>query len=348
MAPAAAHEGRGIGFLLPGQGSQHQRMACGLYGWDEVFTGTMDTLFAALGADGDALRDDWLAQEPRVPVDHVIRAQPLLFAVDFAIAAMVRGWGAAPVALLGHSAGELAAGALAGVIEPADAMRLMWDRARRLALLPPGGMLAIAATTAELAPFLGGDVVVAAVNGPRQTMIAGPAGPLAETTVRLRAAGHTCVEVKATTAFHSPAVRPAVSTEIYESISLKAPAPGLWSAYTAAPLTGELAVSPAFWAGHPVEPVLFGPALEALLTAGDLLLVETGPGQGLSLLARRHPRVRAGHSAVVPLLPVRHQGPEEDRRHVLAAVARLRDHGPTLTAPPAPDEVAADLGGESA
>lgn len=344
----AAHDGPGtgqrrrIGLLLPGQGSQHQRMACGLYGWDEVFTATMDTLFAALGPDGAAVRADWLADEPQVPVDHVVRAQPLLFAVDFAMAEMVRSWGITPVAYLGHSAGELAAGALAGVVDPGDAMRLMWDRAGRLALLPPGGMLAIAASAAELAPWLHGDVVVAAVNGPRQTMIAGSAGPLAETLRQLRDAEYTCVEVRATTAFHSPAVRPAVSTDIYEGVALRPPAAGLWSAYTVAPLTDELAVSPEFWASHPVEPVLFGPALDALLDTEDLLLLEAGPGQGLSSLARRHPRVRGGHSAVLPLLPARQRGPEEDRRQVVAAMDQLRDHGWKITVPSAHPEPAAD------
>ncbi|WP_303659609.1 acyltransferase domain-containing protein [Streptantibioticus silvisoli] len=338
---------RRIGFLLPGQGAQHQRMAAGLYGWDDVFTTTMDTLFAALGTDGGTLRADWLSDDPAVPPDHVTRAQPLLYAVDYAIGATLRAWGAPPAVLLGHSAGELAAGALAGVFDPADAMRLMWDRARRIAALPPGGMLAVAATVEELTPWLHGDVVIAAVNGPRQTMLAGPAAPLAEALPRIREAGLTAVPVKATTAFHSPALRPAISTEPYQGVTLRPPAVALWSAFAAAPLTVDLALSPRFWAGHPVEPVLFGPALDALLTGEDLLLIETGPGQGLTSLARRHPRVRAGHSAVVPLLPARPLGPRHDRRHLLAAVDRLRDQGWKLNPPPAPHDEATDPSGET-
>jgi acyl transferase domain-containing protein len=345
QAPPGA---RRIGFLLPGQGSQQERMAAGLYEWDEVFTETMDTLFAALGPEGRALRADWLSERPKVPVDHVTRAQPLLFAVDYAIGAMLRARGVRDAALLGHSAGELAAGALAGVIAPGDAMRLMWDRARRLATMPPGGMLAVAATTAELEPFLAGDVVVAAVNGPRQTMIAGPAAPLAQVARRLRDGGWTCVPVRATTAFHSPMLRPAVSTEALRGVRLNAPRPGLWSAYTAARLTEPLAVSPRFWVSHPVEPVLFGPALDALLAAGDLLLVEAGPGQGLSALARRHPRVRTGASAVVPLLPARAGGPEQDRRHVADALERLSGYGDPLGTPPAEPVAAADPRGGTA
>ncbi|MGY1497626.1 acyltransferase domain-containing protein [Streptomyces sp. QTS52] len=319
--------GRPVAFLLPGQGSQHIRMAAGLHDWEPGFTEALDALFAALGADGRRLRDDWLAPRPGVDLDHVTRSQPLLFAIDYALAEMVRRWGAAPVALLGHSAGELAAGALAGVFTPEDAMGLMWDRARRLATLPPGGMLAVAASAAELRPYLYGDVVVGAVNAPRQTMLAGPAPQLADVTEKLRAAGLTCREVRATTAFHSPAVRSACGTEAYAGVRLQAPGTALWSAYAAARLTDAQATDPAFWANHPADPVLFWAALDDLLATGPLLLVETGPGQLLSGLARRHRRVRTGESAAVALLPAVPKGPDEDRRQLARAADLIRAEG---------------------
>ncbi len=334
----AAGSARPIAFLLPGQGSQHPQMAAGLYAWEPGFTEAIDTVFAALGADGTRLRDDWLAEEPGVPIDHVTRAQPLLFALDYALGAMVRGWGAQPVALLGHSAGELAAGALAGVLRPQDAAQVMWDRAHRLAAMPPGGMLVVAASVEELQPYLAGDgngggdgdVVVGAVNAPRQTMLAGPVEPLARTTAELRAAGYTCIAVRATTAFHSPALRPACGIEAYAGVKLAPPAVPIRSAYTTGLLTAETATDPWFWAAHPVEPVLFWPALDGLLADGGLFLVETGPGQGLSALARRHRCVRTGQSAVFPLLPALPKGPEEDRRQLLRAVEALRAEGHAL------------------
>lgn len=328
--------GRPVAFLLPGQGSQHIRMAAGLYGWEPGFTEALDGLFAALGTDGRRLRDDWLSSEPRVDLDHVTRSQPLLFAVDYALAHMVRGWGGVPAALLGHSAGELAAGALAGVFRPEDAMGLMWDRAHRLAALPPGGMLAVAASQADLEPYLRGDVVVGALNAPRQTMLAGPSQELADTAAKLRAAGYTCREVRATTAFHSPAVRSACSTEAYAGLRLKAPEVPLWSACTAGRLCDERAVDPGFWAVHPAEAVLFWPALDDLLATGGLLLVETGPGQMLSGLARRHRRVRTGESAVVALLPALPKGDDEDRAQLQRAADLIRANGRIAFPSPTP------------
>ena len=78
--------------------------------------------------------------------------------------------------------------------------------------------------------------------------------------------------------------------------------------WTARLVTPAEAVDPAFWAGQLTSPVLFWPALEALLGGGPRLLVETGPGQTLSLLARRHPQVRRGVSAVRPALSAGREG----------------------------------------
>jgi [acyl-carrier-protein] S-malonyltransferase len=322
---------RPLALLLPGQGSQHPHMAAGLYERDAVFTAAMDEVFDELGADGSRMRDDWLAETPRVPPDHVTRSQPLLFAVDHALARAAESRGVRPRALLGHSVGELAGGVLAGIFELRDAAWIIWDRAQRLALEPPGGMLAVAAAPGEVAAYLAPGVGIGAVNAPRQIMLAGPVEPLARTEKALRAAEFACREVRAGVAFHSPSLSGAVSTEVFTGIKLGAPRIELWSAYSAAPLTAELARSPEFWAGHPVEPVLFGPALDGLLGSADYLLVEAGPGQGLSALARRHPRVRGGGSGVVSLLPAAPRGPEADLASVRTAFEALRRDGYQIT-----------------
>lgn len=315
-----------IAFLLPGQGSQHARMAVGLYRHEPVFTLAMDSVFAALGKDGDLLRADWLADQPIVPLDDVTRSQPLLFAVDYALGRTVMSWGVQPDALLGHSVGEVAAGALAGVFSVADAAGFLWERVLQLAATPPGGMLAVAASAAELEPFLTPDVVIAAVNAPRQTLLAGPDRCLANSADALRASGIRCRRVSSRTAFHSPLVAAAASEAeaALRAITLRPPELPILSGYTAALMTAAEATDPRFWAGQPAAPVLFWPALDALLSLGDYLLVETGPGQGLSSLARRHAAVLGGDSAAIAMLPA---GPGEeraDRAAAKSAADRLR------------------------
>ena len=304
--------------LLPGQGSQHPGMCAGLYGTDPVFTAVLDEYFGLLGAVGSRLRDTWLTGRGPVPLDDASVAQPLLFGLDYAIGRALWEHGVRPVAYLGHSVGELAAAALAGVFDPPAAARFMLARCAALEALPPGGMLAVGVAPEALADFVDpwhrpDGVVVGACNAPRQTVLCGPQARLAEVAGRLREAGIGARAVPALQPFHSPAaVAPAEA--LARAVTGEALRPAerrVQSTVTARALTAAEAVDPGFWARNVARTVQFWPALDALL--GDesfadeslacgpaLSLVEAGPGQGLSMLARRHPQVRRGRASVVP------------------------------------------------
>ncbi|WP_182897874.1 acyltransferase domain-containing protein [Microbispora sp. H10830] len=314
-----------VALLLPGQGSQQALMAAGLYGHEEVFTEAMDEVFAAFEDQGPRLRDDWLAARPQVSIDHMTRSQPLLFAVDYALGRLAGSW-ERPAALLGHSIGEMAAAVLGGVFDLADAVRLLRERVRSLSGAVPGGMLVVAASVREVEPFLRSDVVVGAINAPRQTVLAGAEAPLLAVEEALRDNAFTCRRVPATCPFHSPllAFSVAGAERAFAAVPARPPSIPVYSGYTAAVLTAEQVAAPAFWASHPVAPVLFRPALDALLASGDFLLVEAGPGQGLASLARRHPAVRPGGSEVVAMSPARAGDPRADRDVVRAAMRRIR------------------------
>ncbi|MDB1089580.1 acyltransferase domain-containing protein [Streptomyces sp. ACA25] len=320
---------RPVGLLFPGQGSQHIRMAAGLYRSDPTFTFTMDRVLALMGEEGPAIRADWLSEDPLISIDDVRRAQPLLFAVDYALGRMILSWGIRPTALLGHSAGELVAATLAGVVRLSDAVLMMRERVRAAVAVPAGGMLAVAAGEDRVRPHLTGDVVIAAVNANAQVMLAGTTGPLEVTAGALRSAGLTVVRVPATSPFHSPAMEPAAEAiqPAYEQVRLRPPTVPLYSGYTGGPMRDEDACSARFWARQVTDPVYFAPALDNLLAAEDMLLIEAGPRQTLTAFARRHPAVRLRASAAVPLLPARPGSPEGDRRSVLAAAEELREQG---------------------
>lgn len=319
---------RSVALLFPGQGAQQDGMGVGLYRWEPSFADDVDEVLRLFGAHGRDIAEDWRSPRPVVELDDVRRAQPLLFALDWALGRLVCRWGVRPAALLGHSVGEVAAAALAGVFGVADAVATMRDRIDRLTGLAAGGMLAVAATPDDVRPFLdeaGGAVVMGAMNAPRQLMLAGLDGPLGEVERALRGAGHGCRRARATTAFHSPAIADALagSRDTLADLSLHPPAIPLYSGYTGGLLAADTATDVAFWADQPAQPVLFGPALDQLLADGDRLLVEAGPAQSLSAIARRHPKVRAGGSDVVSLLPALPGDAGQDRRAVLSVAAAL-------------------------
>ncbi|MGH3939784.1 MAG: acyltransferase domain-containing protein [Pseudonocardiaceae bacterium] len=331
--PATAARPRRVALLLPGQGAQRPRMATDLYRTEPVFTAIIDEVFEAMGAEGARVCADWLAERPEIPIDHVTRAQPLLFAVDYALGRLVLSWGVRPAALLGHSMGELVAATLAGVFSLSDAVLLVSDRVRRAAAAPPGGMLAVGASPDDLASLIGADVVVGAVNAPRQTILAGPEGPLEKVAVTLRKQGITCRRVPSLTAFHSPVLEPVnVGAErLLATIRTAPPETMIYSGYTAAALRLEDVHDATFWARHMVAPVLFWPALDALLSGGEFLLLETGPGAALTTLARLHPEVRARRSTALALLPGRPGPIDTDRLAVRRAAEALRAEGHQVT-----------------
>ncbi|MEC4016143.1 acyltransferase domain-containing protein, partial [Streptomyces sp. H27-D2] len=327
---------RPVALLFPGQGSQHLAMAAGLYRREPVFTAAVDAVLDLMGEEGPAIRADWLgsATSPgaRIGIDDVRRAQPLLYAVDYALGCLVIGWGVRPVAFLGHSAGELVAATLAGVVSMPDAVAMMRERVRHAVLIPPGGMLAVAASEERLRPYLRGDVAIAAVNANQQTMLAGSTEPLAEVEARLLADGHTVVVVPATSPFHCEAMAPAADAvhQAYRGIRLRPPTLPFYSGYTGELLRPDEARDPRFWARQLTDTVYFKQALEQLLAVDDMLLIEAGPRQTLTSFALRHRAVRLRASAAVPLLPARPGAPEADRKSVLTAAARLWNEGHDL------------------
>ncbi|WP_223281432.1 acyltransferase domain-containing protein [Streptomyces antnestii] len=324
---------RPVVLLFPGQGSQHAGMAAGLYRREPVFTAAVDAALSHMGEEGSRVRADWLdPQRAAIDIDDVRRAQPLLFAIDYALGRMILSWGVRPTAFLGHSAGELVAATFAGVVSLRDAVTMVMARVREAVKIPAGGMLAVAASEEQLRPYLKDGVGIAAVNANQQVMLAGSRGPLTDVADRLRADRFTVVTVPATSPFHSPAMAPAsdaIETD-YRAIPLREPKLPLYSGYTGTLMSAEAATSPRFWADQITDTVFFRNALDELLAADDVLLVEAGPRQTLTAFARRHRSVRLGAGAVSPLLPARAGTPEADRQSVLNAAARIWTEGHDL------------------
>ena len=311
--------------LFPGQGAQQPGMGVGLYHAHPGFRTRMDEVLELWRAHGYDLRADWLAARRGPEADGLGTAQPLLFALNWAVGRTVLDTGVRPAALLGHSVGEVSAATLAGVFDLADAVSVMADRIAQLDGTPPGGMLAVQAGPDEVAPYTTDEVVIGAVNAPRQVLLAGPEGGLRTAEEKLRADGFTCRRARALNPFHSPVLTEAAlrTLPLLSSVPIRPPRLVLHSAYEPGPMTHERARDVRFWALQPARPVLFGPALDLLLAERDVVLAEAGPGQGLTALARRHPKVAKGNSRAIGLLPARPGEPDAERAAFERALAEL-------------------------
>ncbi|MET9819707.1 FkbM family methyltransferase [Streptomyces sp. NPDC006355] len=338
-----------VAFMFPGLGDHYLDMGRDLYREFPVFraavdrcAGTLgaelgldirDVLFSAAGrpdrtvahpAPGLNLRrmlgrdsDEQSAEQRRLNATRV--AQPALFVIEYALAALWESWGVRPAAMIGYSLGEYVAATLAGVLSLDDALVLVARRAALIDELPEGAMLAVMLPEEQVRQLVGGDISLSAVNGPEFCVTAGPVAAIAELEQRLVNRGVVIRRVTTTHAFHSSMMEPIADqvTEIARGLRLNPPRIPYLSNVTGLPITDEQATDPAYWARHLVSTVRFGDGLRHL-DAGQLLL-ETGPGQTLSSLAA----VTRGDTTSV-VASMRHSlEPHSDTAVALKALGRL-------------------------
>jgi acyl transferase domain-containing protein len=204
-APLRPHERR-LAFLYPGQGSQRPGMLRDLHRRFPGFRRTLATLGAAAGLDVAELL--YGAPDPRRLAATEV-CQPVLGTVQLAATRLLADCGVAPGLVLGHSVGEFAAAAAAGVLDADETLRLL---ARRGAVLraaeaePRGGMLAVQADVETCRRLLRGidDVWLACFNQPRQIVVSGSREGLGTLRRVCAEAGVATVTLEVSNAFHSP------------------------------------------------------------------------------------------------------------------------------------------------
>src|SRR5581483_4702746 len=129
--------------------------------------------------------------------------QPALFAMEYALAKLWMQYGLKPAAMIGHSLGEYVAACIAGVFTLEDALLLVAARGELMQAQPPGLMLSVLLSEAEAAPYLNGDIALAAVNGPRRCVLAGSPEAVEELERTLNERGISSRRMRASHAFHS-------------------------------------------------------------------------------------------------------------------------------------------------
>ncbi|MFL5541761.1 MAG: acyltransferase domain-containing protein, partial [Longimicrobiaceae bacterium] len=218
--------------------------------------------------------------------------------------------------------GEYAAAVIAGVFTLEDALELVTARARMIAELPAGAMLAVPLSADAARGFLVDGAAVATVNAPELCVVAGTPEAVEAVCARLADAGHTARPLAATHAFHSPQMDPVVPAvrELVARMRLSAPRIPFVSNLTGTWITAEEATDLAYWARHVREPVHFERGVGELLEDGGRVLLEVGPGQTLSTFVRQRP-----DSAGVPIIPTLRYAWDRtpDAAFALGALGRL-------------------------
>ena len=276
--------------VFPGQGSQRPGMLDNVPELE-----SLDRLLdAAEALSGLELRSV-AADGPAAKLADTRVAQPLLYLADWAWGLTLLESGIEPQAVAGHSLGELAALAIAGVFSPEAGLELVVERRKLMAdaaAAHPGAMAAVLGLERDAIAGALGDLVnvwIANDNAPGQIVLSGSAEAIERATALVTDAGaRRVIPLAVAGAFHSPMMASAghAFADLLIGAEFDDARIPVYQNTDPTPATDGEAIRTRL-IGQITSPVRWTETMQALAASGPVMLIEAGPGNVLSGLAKR-------------------------------------------------------------
>jgi [acyl-carrier-protein] S-malonyltransferase len=290
---------RGLALLFPGQGSQHVAMGRDLAESSPAAREVFERADEALGFPISRVCFEGAAED----LEQTANAQPAIVATSLAQLAVLRerlgdlGKRLMPSFVAGHSMGQFSAAAAAGSLDLGDALRLVSERARIMADWArerPGGLAAVLGLSEpdvrEVCDEVSrdGNVGVAGVNAPGQTVIAGELGPLQQAIALARERGARVMRLPISVPGHLPVMEDAARElgRFIDAVPFRDPETPVVSNISARVLTTAADVREEL-SDQLCSAVQWARCVMTMANNGAGTFVEVGPGQALSNLVRR-------------------------------------------------------------
>ena len=270
-------------WLFTGMGPQWWGMGRGLLQDNPVFAAEIKRVDEALTPlAGWSVLEELSRDETSSRMDETQVSQCANFAIQLALAAVWKGLGAPMDAIIGHSAGEVAAAYVAGALGFDDAVTVVFHRARLQQTTSGQGRLLAASMTVEHAQRLDlvrqGRLHIAAVNGPESLALVGDVADLTKLQEELEGKGVFARLVDGNVPFHGPKMD-ALEDEIRRVLANIRPLTPRVRLYST--VTGELVTRPihdaSYWWRNVRQPVHFADAARAAILDGHRAFLELGP-----------------------------------------------------------------------
>lgn len=285
-----------IAVVFPGQGSQTVGMMDELAEHFDVVKATFDEASSALGFDL------WEISRDETRLHQTQYTQPALLTASVAIwhiiSPILARQGLKPAYLAGHSLGEYSALVASGVMSLSDAVCLVHERGKLMtnAVLGMDTQMAAVlglddeqvASLCEDAKDNVGIVNPANFNSPGQVVIAGTAVGVSHVLSAVETLGKKCVPLKVSVPSHCELMKPAqdaLATLLEETSFAQAQIPVIQNRH--AEVHKSLSDIKSALAEQLSEPVLWSKTMQKLADQHINLVIECGPGNVLSNLAKR-------------------------------------------------------------
>lgn len=272
-------------FIYSGNGSQWAGMGKRLLEESPVFKAAVQQVDAIFQRHSpDSLEAELAGRNGEGRYDFTEVAQPALFALQVGVTQMLRQRGMEPVAVAGHSVGEVAAAWASGALTLEDAVEVIFQRSRLQGTTKGKGEMtavglghaAAESILTELALTPG--LVIAGMNSSRGVTIAGDPARLTQLETVLTERGVFNRRLALDYAFHSPAmdeIEAGVRATLAGLQPVAARVP-FYSTVTGALLDGT-ALGAEYWWHNIRQPVLFEQAMQQILATGANVFIEVGP-----------------------------------------------------------------------